>query len=158
MTVKEASDGDRLVAGRALLAPGNRHMEVRQDRQGYYVQLSEGPLVLRHRPSIDVLFHSVAKVAGRHAVGVILTGLGADGAEGMRALRNAGACTLAQDERTSVVFGMPKEAISRGAVEEVVPLPEIGTAITNVVCAAVRSRRRALRGSRSLPDTTDRVE
>ena len=142
MSVKEAADGDRVIAGRALVAPGNRHMELLKDGRGYFVKLSDGPLVSRHRPSVDVLFHSTARAAGNVAVGVILTGMGADGAEGMLALRRAGARTIAQDEETSVVFGMPREAIVRGAVEEVLPLSDIAAAISSAVAVLSGSARR----------------
>ena len=129
MAVKEAADGDRLFAGRALLAPGNRHLTLRRDRDGYFVTVADGPLVSRHRPSVDVLFRSVAEVAGPHAIGVILTGMGADGAEGMAKMKQAGASTIAQDEKSCVVFGMPKEAIARGSVDEVAPIEKIAPAI-----------------------------
>jgi two-component system chemotaxis response regulator CheB len=127
--VKEAAPGDRLVRGRALIAPGNRHVVLRRNGACYEVEVNDGPRVSRHRPSADVLFRSVAQAAGAQAVGVILTGMGDDGATGLVEMRRAGAATLAQDERTSVVFGMPKEAIARGAVDEVVPLPGIAAAI-----------------------------
>jgi two-component system, chemotaxis family, protein-glutamate methylesterase/glutaminase len=128
--VREAADGDRVVAGRALIAPGNRHMRVERDAKGFYVSLADGPLVSRHRPSVDVLFHSVAASCGPSASGALLTGMGTDGAEGLLAMRQAGAMTLAQDEATSVVFGMPREAILRGAAEHVLPLEEIASALT----------------------------
>jgi len=127
--VKEAADGDRISAGRALIAPGNRHVLVVRDGAQYRVQLSDGPLVSRHRPSVDVLFRSVAQSAGPNAVGVILTGMGSDGAAGMAELAESGAVTLAQDETTSVVFGMPGAAIARGAVRFVHPLHGIAPAI-----------------------------
>lgn len=130
--VKEAAPGDRVQRGRALIAPGNRHLVLRRHGEQYEVDLSDGPRVSRHRPSVDVLFRSVAQAAGAHAVGVILTGMGDDGAAGLLEMKRAGAATLAQDERTSVVFGMPKEAIERGAVDRVVPLPGIAAAILNV--------------------------
>jgi len=123
--VKEAADGDRLEPGRALVAPGNRHLTVRREGDRYLARILDGPPVSRHRPSADVLFRSVAQAAGAGAVGVILTGMGDDGAEGLLEMRRAGAFTLAQDEATSVVFGMPKEAIARGAVDEVHPLQRI---------------------------------
>ncbi|HET9318110.1 MAG TPA: chemotaxis response regulator protein-glutamate methylesterase, partial [Vicinamibacteria bacterium] len=113
--IKEAADGDRILAGRALIAPGNRHTRVRRSGAHYAVDVAEGPLVSRHRPSVDVLFHSVAAAAGANALGAILTGMGSDGADGLLEMRRRGASTLAQDEATSVVFGMPKEAIARGA-------------------------------------------
>lgn len=123
--VKEAVNGDRLIEGRALIAPGNKHMSLHRNGAHYIVSITDGPLVSRHRPSVDVLFQSVARAAGVNAVGVIMTGMGDDGADGLLQMKNAGAATIAQDERTSVVFGMPKEAIIRGAVDEVIPLPKI---------------------------------
>jgi two-component system, chemotaxis family, protein-glutamate methylesterase/glutaminase len=127
--VKEAEAGDRLLRGRALIAPGNRHVLVRRGGVHYTVELSDGPPVSRHRPSVDVLFRSVAQTAGAQAVGVLLTGMGDDGAAGMLEMKRADAATIAQDERTSVVWGMPREAIVRGAVDEVLPLPSITAAI-----------------------------
>jgi len=127
--VKEAAPGDRIQQGRALIAPGNRHLVVRRHGAHYEVELADGPRVSRHRPSVDVLFRSVAQTAGVHAVGVILTGMGDDGATGLLEMKRAGAATLAQDERTSVVFGMPKEAIERGAVDRVLGLPSMAAAI-----------------------------
>jgi two-component system chemotaxis response regulator CheB len=123
--VKEAADGDRVVAGRALIAPGNRHTLVRRSGAQYLVEVTDGPLVSRHRPSVDVLFRSVAQAAGSNAVGVIMTGMGADGAAGLLEMKRAGGSTIAQDEATCVVFGMPKEAIAAGGVDEVVSLPRI---------------------------------
>jgi two-component system, chemotaxis family, protein-glutamate methylesterase/glutaminase len=123
--VKEAANGDRIVTGRALITPGNRHSIVRRDGARYEVGVIDGPLVSRHRPSVDVLFRSVAQSAGPNAIGVILTGMGSDGAEGLLELKKAGAFTIAQDESTCVVFGMPKEAIERGAVDKVASLPRI---------------------------------
>ncbi|HEX6098258.1 MAG TPA: chemotaxis response regulator protein-glutamate methylesterase [Thermoanaerobaculia bacterium] len=127
--VKEAAEGDRVIAGRALIAPGNRHVLLRRDGAQLAVQLSDGPLVSRHRPSVDVLFQSVARVAGPAAIGVILTGMGSDGAAGLLEMHHAGAVTIAQDESTSIVFGMPGAAIGRGGVEFVHPLPSIAAAI-----------------------------
>lgn len=123
--VKEATNKDRVRPGRALIAPGNRHTLLARDGAHYAVEVLDGPLVSRHRPSVDVLFRSVARAAGPNAVGVIMTGMGNDGADGMLEMKQAGAATIAQDEATSVVFGMPKEAIDRGAVDEVVPLSRI---------------------------------
>ncbi len=123
--VKEAAQGDRVLPGRALIAPGNRHTLVVRSGAHYAVEVVDGPLVSRHRPSVDVLFRSVAQAAGGNAIGVIMTGMGSDGAEGLFEMKRAGAFTLAQDEATSVVFGMPKEAIDRGAVAEVLPLGRI---------------------------------
>jgi two-component system chemotaxis response regulator CheB len=123
--VKEAADGDRVRAGRALIARGNKHLTVVRNGAQYAARVSDGELVTRHRPSVDVLFRSVAAEAGANAVGCLLTGMGADGAEGLLAMRQAGAVTYAQDEATSVVFGMPKEAIELGAADHVVPLPRM---------------------------------
>ncbi len=123
--VKEAVDGDRVLNGRALIAPGNHHLLVQRDGSGYVAQVTHGPLVSRHRPSVDVLFRSVAQSVGSHAVGVIMTGMGNDGAQGLLEMRNCGAQTIAQDESSCVVFGMPKEAIARNAVTAVVSLRRI---------------------------------
>jgi two-component system chemotaxis response regulator CheB len=120
--VKEAEDGDTVIRGRALIAPGNRHTLLKRSGARYYVEVKDGPLVSRHRPSVDVLFRSVARYAGRNAVGVIMTGMGDDGAAGMSEMKDAGATNLAQDEATCVVFGMPAEAIKRGGVHKVLPL------------------------------------
>jgi len=123
--VKEAADGDWVVPGRAILAPGNRHLKLDRDGARYIVRVTDGPRVSRHRPSVDVLFESVARVAGRNALGVIMTGMGRDGAMGLLSMRKAGAVTIAQDEATSVVYGMPKEADKLGAAQLSAPLPEI---------------------------------
>lgn len=123
--VKEAKDGDRIVRGLALIAPGNHHMSVIRSGARYMVSLSDGPLVNRHRPSVDVLFRSVAKDVGKNARGIILTGMGDDGASGLLDMKKNGAETFAQDEESSVVFGMPKEAIRRGAASKVLPLSDI---------------------------------
>jgi len=123
--VKEGVDGDRIIPGRAIIAPGNRHLSVLRNCGFYQISISDGPLVSRHRPSVDGLFRSVASAAGPNALGIILTGMGNDGASGMLDMKRAGARTIAQDEDSSIVFGMPKEAISIGAVESVVPLPGI---------------------------------
>jgi two-component system chemotaxis response regulator CheB len=127
--VKEAAHGDRITQGRALIAPGNRHMRVVRSGGHYQVELSDEPPVAWHRPSVDVLFHSVARAAGPNAVGALLTGMGSDGAQGLLAMKRAGAATLAQDEASCVVFGMPKEAIALGAVDEVVPLERMAEAV-----------------------------
>lgn len=119
ITVKEAKDGDLVVNGQALLAPGNYHMLMKRSGARYYVQIKQGPLVHHQRPAVDVLFRSVARSAGGNAVGIILTGMGADGAAGLLEMKQAGAWTIAQDEESCVVFGMPKEAIKLGAVEKV---------------------------------------
>ncbi|ABC80376.1 protein-glutamate methylesterase/protein-glutamine glutaminase [Anaeromyxobacter dehalogenans] len=126
--VKEAADGDRLLPGRALVAPGNRHLSVKR-AGGLVAVVSDGPPVSLHRPSVNVLFHSAARVAGPGTLGILLTGMGDDGADGLLELRRAGAHTVAQDESTSVVFGMPKEAIARGAAVEVLPLPRVASAV-----------------------------
>lgn len=126
--VHEATDSERVRPGHALVAPGNLHIRVHRDGQGYRVALEDGPPVNGHRPSIDVLFTSAAAAAGSNAVGVILTGMGSDGAQGLSAMKRAGARTLAQDESTCVVFGMPREAIALGAVDHVLPLSAIGRA------------------------------
>jgi two-component system chemotaxis response regulator CheB len=120
--VKEAEDGDTVRRGRVLIAPGNKHTLLERSGARYYVSVKDGPLVSRHRPSVDVLFRSATRSAGSNAVGVIMTGMGDDGARGMSEMKQAGAYTLAQDEATSVVFGMPKEAIALGCVDRVVPL------------------------------------
>ncbi|MGA3088441.1 MAG: chemotaxis response regulator protein-glutamate methylesterase [Terriglobales bacterium] len=126
--VAEARDGERLRGGRALIAPGNRHMLVNRTGEELAIQVIDGPLVSRHRPSVDVLFRSVALSIGARAVGVIMTGMGDDGAQGLCEMKEAGAATIAQDEATCIVFGMPKEAISRGAVDIVVPLHRLASA------------------------------
>jgi two-component system chemotaxis response regulator CheB len=125
LDVKEAEDGDRLYRGRVVIAPGGWHLEVAKDHDGYYVRLRDGRPVKHQRPSVDVLFHSVAKAAGGNAIGVLLTGMGDDGADGLLAMKKAGAFTVAQDEATSVVFGMPSAAINCGAVEVVAALDDI---------------------------------
>jgi two-component system, chemotaxis family, protein-glutamate methylesterase/glutaminase len=127
--VREAKDGDIVGPGRALLAPGNLHMLLRRSGAVYQVQVKSGPLVNRHRPSVEVLFKSTARFAGRNAVGVILTGMGADGADGLKEMHDAGAETIAQDEHSCIVFGMPKEAIARGGVDHIVPLERVAQKI-----------------------------
>jgi two-component system chemotaxis response regulator CheB len=122
-----------VVRGRALIAAGNRHLILRRQGLDYVVDVTDGPAVNRHRPSVDVLFRSVAQAAGAQAVGVLLTGMGDDGAAGLLEMRHAGADTIAQDERTCVVFGMPKEAIARGAATAVLPLPDIAAAVVRLV-------------------------
>jgi two-component system chemotaxis response regulator CheB len=129
LEVKEAAEGDRVRPGIALIAPGNRHALVRRRRDAYEIELSDGPLVSRHRPSVDVLFRSVAQAAGAGGIGVLMTGMGDDGARGLLEMKEAGAATLAQDEASCVVFGMPREAIARGAVDEVVALDRLPAAI-----------------------------
>jgi two-component system chemotaxis response regulator CheB len=127
--VKEAEDGDTVLRGRALIAPGNKHMLLQRSGAKYYVQVKDGPLVSRHRPSVDVLFRSAAHSAGSNAAGIIMTGMGDDGAHGLLEMRNAGAFTVAQDEASCVVFGMPKEAIKLGAAERVLPLGSLAPEI-----------------------------
>lgn len=125
VSVKEAVNGDSMLRGQVLIAPGNSHMLLKMSGARYYVEVRDGPLVSRHRPSVDVLFRSTARYAGKNAIGVILTGMGDDGARGLLEMREAGAHTIAQDEKTSVVFGMPNEAIKMGAAEFVLPLNQI---------------------------------
>jgi two-component system chemotaxis response regulator CheB len=127
--VKEAQTADRVMPGRALIAPGGKHMLLRRNGAQYFVEIMDGPLVNRHRPSVDVLFRSVAKCAGANALGVIMTGMGDDGAAGLLEMRKAGAQTVAQDEESCVVFGMPKEAIKRGGVVKTVTLTAIAREI-----------------------------
>ena len=130
--VAEARDGDEVLAGHVLIAPGGFHMLLRRRGTGYFVQVKDGPKVCHQRPSVDVLFQSVAQAAGVNAVGALLTGMGNDGAEGLLAMRKAGARTMAQDEHTSVVFGMPAEAIRNGAAEQVVPSDQIASAMLSM--------------------------
>lgn len=125
MQVKEAQNNDSVVPGQVLLAPGSHHMLLRRSGARYYVEVKDGPLVCRHRPSVDVLFRSTARYAGKNAVGIMLTGMGRDGADAMKVMHDDGAKTIAQDEETCVVFGMPKEAIAAGGVDFVLPLPRI---------------------------------
>ena len=127
ITVIEAENGDSVIRGRALIAPGNKHMLLRRSGARYYVEVSDGPLVNRHRPSVDVLFRSTAQFAGRNSVGIIMTGMGDDGARGLLEMKQAGAHTIAQDEKSCVVFGMPKEAIKLNAVDKTLPLEMIGS-------------------------------
>ncbi|NMG49153.1 chemotaxis-specific protein-glutamate methyltransferase CheB [Azoarcus communis] len=129
LEVREAAHGDRVVPGRVLIAPGGRHMLLARSGAQYTVEIVDGPLVNRHRPSVDVLFRSCAKFAGRNALGVIMTGMGDDGARGLKEMHDAGARTFAEDESTCVVFGMPKEAIRLGAVDTVLPLDRIPGAL-----------------------------
>lgn len=125
IAVKEAVHGERVLPGHAYLAPGNRHLLLKRSGANYVTELSDGPPVSRHRPSVDVLFRSAANCAGKNAIGIIMTGMGDDGAAGMLEMHQAGAHTLAQDEQSCVVFGMPKEAIARGGVNEIVPLQDL---------------------------------
>jgi two-component system chemotaxis response regulator CheB len=125
IAVKEAADGERVLPGHAYIAPGHSHLLLKRSGANYVTELSQAPPVNRHRPSVDVLFRSAAQCAGRNAIGVILTGMGKDGAQGMLEMHNAGAYTFAQDEASCVVFGMPREAIAVGGVDEVLPLGDI---------------------------------
>ncbi len=125
ITVKEAETNDTVIRGRALIAPGNRHTLLKRSGARYYVEVRDGPLVSRHRPSVDVLFRSTARYAGKNAIGIIMTGMGDDGARGMKEMKEAGAYTIAQDEASCVVFGMPAEAIKLGGVDKVLPLKSI---------------------------------
>ena len=125
ITVREAADNDTVLRGQALIAPGNRHMLLKRSGARYYVELKDGPLVRRHRPSVDVLFRSAARYAGPNVIGVIMTGMGDDGATGMKEMKDAGAQTLAQDEATCVVYGMPGEAVKAGGVDKILPLERI---------------------------------
>ncbi len=139
--VKEAADGDRVLNGRALIAPGNHHLLVERNAASYLARINDGPLVSRHRPSVDVLFRSVATAGGSHGVGVIMTGMGSDGAQGLLEMRDAGAQTIAQDESSCVVFGMPKEAISRGAALTILPLERIAEAVLELSSRAPEPAR-----------------
>ncbi len=132
--VKEAENGDSVLRGRALIGPGNRHILLKRSGARYYVDVKNGPLVCRHRPSVDVLFRSAARYAGNNAVGVIMTGMGDDGARGMAEMKQMGAYNIAQDEASCVVFGMPNEAIKRGGVDKVLSLEAIAGAVLRV-CA-----------------------
>lgn len=125
ISVKEAENGDSVIRGRALIAPGNKHTLLKRSGAKYYVEVKDGPLVNRHRPSVDVLFRSTARYAGKNAIGVIMTGMGADGAKGLLEMKEAGARTAAQDEKSCVVFGMPREAIKLGAADKVLPLNQL---------------------------------
>lgn len=134
MEVKEAVTGDELTQGRVIIAPGDRHMTLTRKRRGYSVNVIDGPLVNRHRPSVDVLFRSAVTTAGDNAIGVLLTGMGDDGAKGLKELRDVGAYTIAQDESTCVVFGMPKEAIRLEATDVVLPLHKIARSLVDLSC------------------------
>ncbi len=132
ISVKEAANGDAVIRGHALIAPGNYHLLLKRSGARYYVEVREGPLVNRHRPSVDVLFRSTARYAGANAIGIIMTGMGDDGAHGLKEMKEAGAKTIAQDEQTCVVFGMPKEAIKLGAADLVLPLEQIAPAVVKM--------------------------
>jgi len=125
ISVKEAEDGDTVLRGRALIAPGNKHTMLKRSGARYFVEVSDGPLVNRHRPSVDVLFRSTARFAGGNAIGIIMTGMGDDGARGLLEMKEAGAKTAAQNEQTCVVYGMPKEAVKLGAADKVLPLEQL---------------------------------
>ena len=129
--VREATNGDRVIPGRALIAPGGRHMMLKRNGAQYVVEVADGPVVNRHKPSVDVLFRSMAKYAGANALGIIMTGMGDDGARGMKEMHDAGARTIAQDEASCIVFGMPREAIKLDAVDQVMALDQIPSAIVN---------------------------
>ncbi len=131
ITVKEAEDNETLIPGKALIAPGNFHMLLKRSGARYYVEVREGPLVSRHRPSVDVLFRSTARYAGQNAVGVIMTGMGDDGAKGLLEMKMAGSITFGQDEESCVVYGMPKEAVKLNAVQRVLPLDALAGAVIN---------------------------
>jgi two-component system chemotaxis response regulator CheB len=149
--VREATDGDSVVTGRVLIAPGGFHTTLCRSGSRYYVEIKDGPEVHHQKPAVDVLFHSVARYAGANAVGAILTGMGADGAQGLLAMRRAGARTVAQDEKSSTVFGMPMEAIKCGAAEHVLPLDAIAHALMNLVQAT------HLLNQRSVSPTTEKA-
>lgn len=136
LDVTEARDGDRVITGRALIAPGGKHLSLKRSGAQYVVEVRDGPLINHHRPSVDVLFRSVARCAGRNAVGMILTGMGDDGARGLKEMLDAGAQTAAQDEATSVVYGMPREAARLGAAQRVLALPQVAGWLQQVTAGA----------------------
>jgi two-component system chemotaxis response regulator CheB len=138
MEVREARDGDAVIPGRVLIAPGGLHLLLRRSGARYHVEVKDGPEVHHQRPSVDVLFSTVAKCAGANAVGAVLTGMGADGAAGLLAMRQAGARTMAQDQATSTVWGMPGEAVKLGAAERVVPITDVAAALLAAAQAVVR--------------------
>ena len=135
--VKEAASGDRVIQGRALIAPGNRHTLLQRSGGHYVVEVTDGPLVSRHRPSVDVLFRSAAQSAGPNAIGIIMTGMGDDGAKGLLEMKEAGAWTMAQDEASCIVFGMPKEAIERGAVNQVCSISNLNLKVLERIRPAI---------------------
>ncbi|MCF8002770.1 MAG: chemotaxis response regulator protein-glutamate methylesterase [Chromatiaceae bacterium] len=141
VSVKEAEEGERVLPGHAYIAPGDQHLKLARSGANYVVKLDDGPPVNRHRPSVDVLFHSAAEYAGRNAIGVILTGMGKDGAAGLLEMRNAGAPTIAQDEASCVVFGMPREAIALGGACEIMALDEIPARMMALAAASGRAQR-----------------
>ncbi len=132
VTVKEASNGDSVIPGHVLIAPGNKHTLLKRSGARYYVEVKDGPLVSRHRPSVDVLFRSASRYAGKNVCGVIMTGMGDDGAKGMAEMKDAGAINIAQDEKTCVVFGMPNEAIKLGGVDHILPLQKIAMKVIQI--------------------------
>jgi two-component system chemotaxis response regulator CheB len=134
ISVKEAEDNDTVIRGRALIAPGNHHMLLKRSGARYYVEIKDGSLVCRHRPSVDVLFRSAARYAGKNAIGVIMTGMGDDGAKGLREMKEAGAVTFAQDEKSCMVFGMPHEAIKLGGVDKVLALGNMPKEVLRTCC------------------------
>jgi len=140
--VKEAEDGDAVIPGRALLAPGEFHMQLARSGAKYFVKVKDGPRVCRHKPSVEVLFETTAKIAGANAMGIIMTGMGYDGADGMVKMREAGAYTVAEDEASCVVFGMPKEAIERGGACKVVPLDTIPDEIVRFASGKFKASKR----------------
>lgn len=131
VTVKEAENNESVLPGKVLIAPGNQHVLLKRSGARYYVEVKEGPLVSRHRPSVDVLFRSASRYAGKNAVGVIMTGMGADGAQGMAEMKENGAYNIAQNEETCIVYGMPKEAVAKGVVDIILPLQQIASHIIN---------------------------
>ncbi|GHA84622.1 protein-glutamate methylesterase/protein-glutamine glutaminase [Modicisalibacter luteus] len=141
ITVKEAEDGERVLPGHAYIAPGDTHLKLGRSGANYVALLDNGPPVNRHRPSVDVLFNSAAQQAGRNAIGVILTGMGKDGAAGLLAMRQAGSHTLAQSEATCVVYGMPREAVALGGAAEIVDLDQMASQIMHQVAASGRAQR-----------------
>lgn len=141
ITVKEAENGERVLPGHAYIAPGDHHLELARSGANYITRLHDGPAVNRHRPSVDVLFRSAARCAGRNAVAALLTGMGKDGAAGLLEMRQAGASTLAQDEQSCVVFGMPREAIALNAAMEVTALDDIAPRLISLVAASGRAQR-----------------
>jgi two-component system chemotaxis response regulator CheB len=145
--VKEAANGDRVLQGRALIAPGNRHTVLRRSGGHYVVEVTDGPLVSRHRPSVDVLFRSAAQAAGPNAIGVIMTGMGDDGAAGLLEMNEAGAWTMAQDEASCIVFGMPKEAIERGAVHEICSIANLNSKVLERIRPVMASAKNQFPGS-----------
>jgi two-component system chemotaxis response regulator CheB len=136
LAVKEAEGGERILPGHAFVAPGHSHLLLKRSGANYMTELSQSEPVNRHRPSVDVLFESAARVAGRNVVGVILTGMGKDGARGMAQMKQAGAYNVAQDEASCVVYGMPKEAVAAGGVDEILPLGELARRVIAVVGAS----------------------